>query len=80
MLLQAVESDAPDLLLLDIHMPGIDGYEVCRRLKENEKLRDIPVLSSAIVESSGTHFDPGVVEAFVELEEQFREVRDSMED
>lgn len=42
--LQAVESDPPDPILLDIHMPGIDGYEVCRRLKENEKLRDIPVL------------------------------------
>ncbi|MGD0726040.1 MAG: response regulator [Spirochaetia bacterium] len=42
--LQEAESEPPDLILLDIHMPEIDGYEVCRRLKENEKLRDIPVL------------------------------------
>ena len=42
--LQAAESDPPDLILLDIHMPEIDGYEVCRQLKENEKLRDVPVL------------------------------------
>ena len=36
------QSDAPpDLLLLDIMMPGIDGYEVCRRLKANEATRHI---------------------------------------
>lgn len=34
----------PDLILLDIVMPGIDGYEVCRKLKENKGTRDIPVL------------------------------------
>ena len=34
----------PDLILLDIKMPDMDGYEVCRRLKENESLRDIPVI------------------------------------
>jgi len=34
----------PDLILLDILMPGMDGYEVCRRLKENDKLRRIPVI------------------------------------
>lgn len=34
----------PDLILLDILMPVMDGYEVCRRLKENEITRDIPVI------------------------------------
>jgi diguanylate cyclase (GGDEF)-like protein len=34
----------PDLILLDIIMPDLDGYEVCRHLKENEMTRDIPVI------------------------------------
>ena len=35
---------APDLILLDIMMPGLDGYEVCRRLKDEPLTRDIPVI------------------------------------
>jgi signal transduction histidine kinase len=34
----------PDLILLDIMMPGIDGYETCRQLKMNPKTKDIPVI------------------------------------
>ena len=34
----------PDLILLDIVMPGLDGHEVCRRLKANPRTRDIPVI------------------------------------
>lgn len=34
----------PDLVLLDIVMPGMDGYEVCRQLKKNPKTRHIPVI------------------------------------
>ena len=42
--LSAVEVKAPDLILLDINMPGLDGYEVCRRLKADENSCKIPVI------------------------------------
>jgi len=41
---ELVEQNKPDLILLDIRMPGIDGYEVCRRLKEDESTKDIPII------------------------------------
>ena len=37
-------SDLPDLILLDVLMPGIDGYEVCRRLKEDPLVADVPII------------------------------------
>ncbi|CAM4165486.1 diguanylate cyclase [Vreelandella rituensis] len=36
--------DAPDLILLDVQMPGLDGYEVCRQLKEDASTHDIPII------------------------------------
>ena len=40
----AQASDKPDLILLDVEMPGLDGYEVCRRLKANPATCEIPVI------------------------------------
>ena len=42
--LEKVETENPDLVLLDIIMPGIDGFEVCRRLKASHSSADIPVI------------------------------------
>jgi two-component system sensor histidine kinase/response regulator len=42
--LQAVEHDPPDLILLDITMPEMDGYEVCRRLRARDGSSDVPVI------------------------------------
>src|SRR5919199_3640989 len=42
--LQTVEEAHPDLILLDVMMPGIDGFEICRRLKANPSSQDIPVI------------------------------------
>lgn len=42
--LRAVERDKPDLVILDIMLPGLNGLDVCRRMKSNPELKDIPVI------------------------------------
>ncbi|MBX2864415.1 MAG: EAL domain-containing protein [Leptolyngbyaceae cyanobacterium MAG.088] len=42
--IMGIESDSPDLILLDIGMPDMDGFEVCDRLKSDAKISDIPII------------------------------------
>ena len=42
--LRAARSVPPDLILLDVKMPDVDGYEVCRRLKEQPETKNVPVI------------------------------------
>src|SRR3990167_2850537 len=64
--LKAVQSDpVPDLVLLDIMMPGMDGYEVCRQLKASAATRDIPVIfltARADTEDERKGFELGAVD------------------
>ncbi len=51
--LDVIEKEKPDLVLLDIMMPKISGYEICRKLKENPATRTLPILMvTALNESS----------------------------
>ncbi|MBT3275579.1 MAG: response regulator, partial [Spirochaetales bacterium] len=66
--LDAIElatEEIPDLVLLDIMMPDMDGYEVCSRLKKNERTRDIPVIFVTAMSEIGDEakgFDMGAVD------------------
>ena len=48
--LRSVEKNPPDLVLLDIVMPGLDGYEVCRRLRAEESTRELPIMFLSALE------------------------------
>lgn len=52
MALQSIHADPPSLILLDINMPGMNGYEVCRVLKENEQLKKIPIIFLSALDSA----------------------------
>lgn len=47
--LKTAEDSVPDLILLDVMMPGCSGFEVCRRLKTNETTKDIPVIFMTVL-------------------------------
>ena len=56
-----LEQEVPDILLLDLRLPGIDGFDVLQAVRDEERLRDLPV----IVVSA--HASPNTVERVLEL-------------
>jgi len=56
--LESVRGQMPDLIILDIIMPGMDGTEVARILRENEKTRNIPIIFLTVLwEKNETSMD-----------------------
>jgi CheY-like chemotaxis protein len=61
--LAAAASERPEVILCDLHLPGIDGYEVCRRLKADRALRRIPLLAVTASAMAGDR-DRGLATGF----------------
>ena len=73
--------ELPDLILLDVLMPDMDGYEVCRRLKKDNRFKDIPVIYlSALTDTKDKvkAFEQGGVD-YIEKPFQIEEVRARVE-
>ncbi|MDM8522159.1 two-component system response regulator [Desulfococcaceae bacterium HSG8] len=63
--IEYVMANHPDLILLDILMPGMDGFEVCQNLKKRLEFRDIPIIFITAMDSSGDKtrgFEMGAVD------------------
>ena len=64
--LRSAEAEKPDLIILDLQMPGKDGFATFRELKQNEATRDIPVIMlTGLGDSTGVRLSQTDVEAFV---------------
>jgi DNA-binding response OmpR family regulator len=66
--LEKAKAEDFDLIILDIMMPVLDGFEVCKRLKEDERTRDIPVLmlsAAAHIESVNKGMEAGAEDYIV---------------
>jgi putative two-component system response regulator len=92
---RAAGQPAPDIVLLDVMMPELDGYEVCRRLKADPITRDIPVIFVTALSEVGDEtrgfalgavdyitkpFSPPIVEARVKAHLENKHARDFIED
>lgn len=69
--IEKAEKEDPDLILLDIMMPGVDGYEVCTKLKAGKSTKNIPIImltakgeSEAVLKSHTVGADDYVVKPF----------------
>lgn len=92
--LAMLNSVLPDLILLDIVMPGMDGFEVCQRIKENSKWQEIPLifisaqdavddetkgLELGAIDYIAKPFNPAIVQARIKNHLQLRTARRELE-
>ena len=93
--LEAIRAEPPDLVLLDLRLPGVDGFEVCRRLKENPTTALIPVTILTGNQETETHtrgieagaddfitkpFDYALLRARVRTQLRLKHLTDQLED
>ena len=75
--IDAAKKNLPDLILLDVSMPKVNGFEVCRKLKSDKNLKDVPVLflsAEQDVKDKVRAFNEGGVD-FIEKPVQFEELQ-----
>jgi two-component system response regulator VicR len=58
--LAKIAQDVPDLMVLDVQMPGIDGYEVCRRLRDDPALDELRIIMLTSSDDKLAAFEAGV--------------------
>lgn len=58
--LQKIADAPPDLVVLDVQMPGIDGYEVCRQLRANPLHEELPIIMLTSMDDKRAGFEAGV--------------------
>jgi CheY-like chemotaxis protein len=58
--LARIADEVPDLMVLDVQMPGIDGYEVCRRLRDDPQLDDLRIIMLTSSDDKRAAFEAGV--------------------
>jgi two-component system response regulator VicR len=58
--LEKIAQDVPDLMVLDVQMPGIDGYEVCRRLRDDPTLDELRIIMLTSSDDKHAAYEAGV--------------------
>lgn len=79
--IRLAEEEKPDLIFMDMILPGIDGLEATKKLKQNPKTREIPIVALTVMDSNGfvaTCFKEGV-SAFIKKPYDFEEIFDKAE-